>query len=255
MTEENIKLIAKIRKTLGKKSKKLRREGFLPAVIYGHGVKSLPLQLNTREFLHTFKKAGSNTIITLTIEDASDKKERKVLIHEPQVNPVTDEPIHVDLYEVKMTEKIETQVPLEFENEEIAPAIKELEGTLVKNVDELEISCLPGDIPHDIKVDCSVLKTFEDAIHVKDLPIPENVEVLTELEEVVATVTPPRSEEELAELEEEVVEDVEGVEGAEKPTEEGEEAAEEGKEETAPEAGSESASPDQGGEKPKEEKK
>ena len=226
---ETLTLKAKKREISGKKVKKLRNEGFLPAVIYGREIKSESIEVDQKEFKKIFKNVGENTLITLDIDN---KDSKKVLISDPQVDPVTDEVIHIDFHQVKLTEKINAKVPLEFVNEEEAQAVKELEGTLVKERDEIEVECLPSDIPHDVKVDVSRLDTFDDKIHISDLNIPSNVKVLDDSKDVVVLVMPPRSEEELKELEEEVVEDIEKVEDVEKKEdEEGEEGGEEGEEE------------------------
>jgi len=227
---ETLNLKAKKREILGKKVNSLRRNGLIPAVVYGKEASSESLAVDRKEFQKIFKQVGENTLIDLSIDDNETKK---VLISDPQVDPVTDEFIHVDFHQVKLTEKVQSEVPLEFINEEEAQAIKELEGTLVKDKDEIEVECLPTDIPHSIEVDVSLFKTFDDIIHVSDLKVPSNVKILDDPEEVVATVMPPRSEEELKELEEEVVEDVGKVEEVEK--EEGEEVSEgeEGKAEEA----------------------
>lgn len=224
---ENLKLIAKKREISGKKVKVLRKEGLLPAVLYGKETKPMSLVLGKKEFQKIYKTAGENALIDIEIDG---KETRKVLISDPQIDPVTSEPVHTDFHQVKLTEKVTANVPLEFIKEEEAPAIKELEGTLIKDKDEIEVECFPQDIPHSIEVDVTVLKTFDDMIHISDLKIPENVKVLNEQEEVVATVMPPRSEEELKELEEEVVEDVEKVGEVEEKEEgeEGEEASVEG---------------------------
>lgn len=210
---------------MGKKVKNLRKEGFLPAVLYGKDISAESIAIPKREFQKVYRSVGENTLINLVIEGdkPSSPETRKVLISDPQIDPVTDEPIHVDFHQVKLTEKVQADVPLEFVNEEEAPAIRELEGTLVKEKDTIEVECLPSDIPRAIEVDISSLKTFDDIIHISDLKVPYNVKVLNDPEEVVTLVMPPRSEEELKELEEEVVEDVEKVEEVEKEKEEEEE--------------------------------
>lgn len=226
---EALVLKAKKREVSGKKVKSLRREGFIPGVLYGKEAKNESLAVERKEFQKVFKQVGENTLIDLNIDD---NETRKVLISDPQIDPVTDEPIHVDFHQVKLTEKVQAEVPLEFVKEEESLAIKELEGTLIKEKDEIEVECLPTDIPHSITVDVSFLKTFDDKIHISSLNIPPNVKVLDEPEEVVATVMPPRSEEELKELEEEVIEDVEKVEGVEEEEGEEKEEGEEGEKES-----------------------
>jgi len=218
MPELNLK--AKIRNEK-EKPKILRKAGMIPAVVYGHKIKNISLNIDQKSFKQVFSAAGESALIDLAIE--KEKKPRKVLIKEAQTDPVSSEYLHIDFYEVKMTEKITAEVPLEFRG--VSPAVKDLSGVLVKNIDKFEVSCFPQDLPHSIPVLISSLKTFEDAIHIKDLEVPDKVEVLARPEDVVASVTPPRSEEELAELEEKVEEKVEEVEGVKKEEPESGEAA------------------------------
>ena len=195
--QKSYKLNAQKREITGKKVKKLRENGEVPAVIYGHDQKPQPLTLNKIEFSKIYSEAGSSSLIDLSIEDSSAVK---VLAHEPDLDPVTGKPIHVDFYRVRMDEKIKTEIPLEFSGE--SEAVTQLDGSLVTNRDNVEIECLPADLIPNIEVDISVLKTFEDSITVADLKVPSNIEILTDKEEVIASVEEPRSEEELAELEE-----------------------------------------------------
>jgi len=197
---EKIKITANKRDIKKEKAKKLRREGLIPAVIYGKGKDSLPLKVEALSFNKVYKQAGHSTIIDLSI----DGSEKKVLVQDVSVHPVTDNIEHIDFYEVSMKEKITTTVPLKFVGD--APAVADLGGTLLTSKDELEIECLPTDLPHEIEVDLSVLSDFEAVIHVADIKIPQGVEVKDEAEETVASVEPPRSEEELAELEEPIEE-------------------------------------------------
>jgi large subunit ribosomal protein L25 len=232
---EEFHLKTKIRDITGKKVKQLRSQGLIPAVLYGHGIKPENLAVAKNDFKKIFAEAGTSSLITLETEG---KAPVKVLVHEPQVNPVSDEPIHIDFYKVRMDEKIKTEIPLEFVGE--SEAVKQLDGSLVTNRDNIEIECLPTDLIPSIEVDISTLKTFEDQISVKDIKVPEKIEVLTDKDEVIAFVEPPRSEEELAELEtptaaEEEKEAIEQMETeAERP--EGEKGEEEMPEEGAPES-------------------
>lgn len=221
-------LKAEKRDLLGKHVKYLRAEGKTPAVVYGHGVEPVSIVINRNEFDKVYRYAGMNTVVILDL----GTEKRNVLIHEPQLDPLTSDYQHVDFYQVRMDEKTTAEVPLHFVGE--SDAVKELEGTLITNLTDVEVECLPLDLPHNITVDISVLKTFDDAIHVKDLKVAANVEILTDAEEVVALVNPPRSEEELAALDEAPVEDVAAV------AVEGEEKAE-GEEGTEGEAANESA--------------
>jgi large subunit ribosomal protein L25 len=205
---EKIKLSAKKRVERGRKTKKGKLEGLMPAVVYGKNVPTESLWVNVLDFRRLIKKAGESTLIDLDIEG---KDHRNVIIYEMQRDPVRDQFIHVDFFQVKMDEKIKTEVELVFVGE--SPAVKELSGVLVKNMDKVEIECLPADLPSSIEVDISPMKTFDDYIYVKDLKIGKGVEIELDLETVVALVSPPRSEEELKGLEEKVESDVTTVEG------------------------------------------
>lgn len=207
-------LKAQKRDIVGKKVKQLRKTGKLPAILYGHETKNENLSLDLLNFNHIFKEAGTSNLVDLMINE--DKM--KVLLKEPDIDSITNQPIHVDIYKVKMTEKLTTEIPLNFINE--SPAVIELEGSLVKNIDALEVECLPSDLVSEFDVDLSLLKTFEDVIKIADIKISETIEVKADPEEIVAQVMPPRSEEELAALDEEVVENVDNIEvTSEKPAE------------------------------------
>jgi large subunit ribosomal protein L25 len=232
-------LKAQLRKKLGHQLKSVRSAGNMPGVTYGHGMKPQSVELNLREFEKVFTKAGSSTIVELQL----DTEKRNVVIHDVQFHPVTGRAMHVDLYQVRMDEKIKAEVPLKFIG--TSPAVKNLGGILVKAMDKLEIEALPNDLPHEIVVDLSVLKNFDDNIALKDLNIPSGVQVLVEDKELgIASVTRPRSEEELKALDEAVTEDVEAIEGVKKEVE-GEDVTEkeEGAAEKEPAASKTSAEP------------
>lgn len=209
-------LSAKIRKELGKKTKSLREKGTLPAILYGPEIKeSLPLEIDYKAFEKIFKEAGESSLISLEIQGekpiSREQEKFLVLIHDIEHDPLTGKPIHVDFYQPRLEEEIEAMVQIVFEGE--APAIKELGGTLVKNISEVEVKALPQRLPKEIKVNVESLQTFEDHILIKDLKIAEGIKILKEPEEIVASVTPPeRVEEELEKPIEEKVEEVEKVE-------------------------------------------
>lgn len=219
-----IKLNVKTRKDFGKKTKSLKKTGKIPAIIYGSGIKNIPIEVDYEEFKKVFDQTGESSLITLNIDD--EKKERPVLIYEIQRDHVSGKFIHVDFYQASLKEEVEVMVPLVFEG--VSLAIKDLGGTLVKEIQEIKVKALPQNLPHDIRVDVSGLKTFEDEIKIKDLQLPANVKIARSLEETVAKVVPPtKVEEELAKPVEEKVEEVEKVEKEKKPKEEVGEAAEE----------------------------
>jgi len=216
------KLEAKHRKISGKKVKSLRESGVIPAVLYGPKVKEPQiLEVEYEKFRDVFKKAGGSSLIKLKI----DKDEKDVLIRDVQEDPMSGNFLHVDFYEVPMTEKIKLTIPLKFIGE--SEAVKNLSGILVKNIFEVEIESLPKDIPTEVDVDITVLKTFEDTIKIKDIVIPSGVKIMASPEEIIALVSPPRTEEELKELDEKAEEKVEEVQKVEKEkVKEGEETEE-----------------------------
>lgn len=191
-------LQAKTRTELGKCADHLRQIGKLPGVIYGQGVASQPIALDLLEFKKLYTQAGKSSLIDLKINEGEPVK---VLIQEVQAHPLTLAPVHVDLRQINMKEKLTVAVPLEFAGD--APAVKELFGTLVRVNDTLTIRCLPAHLPSKIQVDLSKLQTFDDVILVADLSLPPELEILQGAREVIASVTPPLTEEQLKKLEEE----------------------------------------------------
>jgi large subunit ribosomal protein L25 len=193
-------------------------------VLYGPGRKTLHLQIDSKEFAAIHQKVGESSIVELSVDsvkgegDALKRESMKipVLISEVQRDPVSENILHVDFFAPKLTEKIEVKVPLIFEGE--APAVKELGGTLVKNIQEIELKALPQNLPKEIHVPVHTLKTFEDRIRIKDLVIPADTEIIGhDREDIVAqVVAPEKVEEELAKPIEEKVEEVERVEKREK---------------------------------------
>ena len=218
-----IGLKAKIRKVLGRKTKKLRSGQKVPAVLYGPTIKeNILLEVDEKEFEKVLSKVGKSTFLDLKVEG----KTIPVLIHEVQRDPLTERILHIDFYQPRLDEAIEVTVPVVFEG--IAPAVKDLGGTLVKNITEIEIKTLPQNLPHEIKVNIESLKTFDDEILVKDLKVPAGVKVLREPNEIVAKVAPPEKvEEEL----EKPIEEAEKVKEVKEVEEEKEEVKEEAKEE------------------------
>jgi len=220
---EKVNLVAKPRTGFGKgQAKRLRASGLVPAIVYGHGMKPVPLQVGARDFyqaLHT--KAGENVVIHLSI-DGVHLKESTCLIKELQHNPVTDEIAHVDLMVVSMTEKIAVKVPLVMENAADAPGVKE-GGVLDVVHYEIEVECLPAQIPEKIVVDIKPME-IGDAVHARDLAIPQGVVCKLPAEEVIVALHPPAKAVEAAPEEE--VTQPEVIEKGKRPeAEEGEGAA------------------------------
>ncbi|MEO6077180.1 MAG: 50S ribosomal protein L25 [Candidatus Andersenbacteria bacterium] len=216
---ETLSLTASVRDShLGE----LRRAGNIPGVLYGHGIDPISVSVEYRVFEKAYKQAGYTTIINL---DLGDKQEHSVFITAIQFHPTRSTIMHVDFHQVRMDEVVTAHVPIEFIGE--SSAVKNLGGTLLKNVDELEVEALPKDLPHELKIDISALTDFETVLHVSDIMLPTGVTTLQDADVVVASVQPPRTEAEMDSLSEEVKEDVEAVEGVKKPEPvEGEEGAE-----------------------------
>lgn len=191
----------------------VRAAGRIPAIMYGKGIAPQTISLPRAEFVKTLKTAGSSSLIDLSLDGQAPVK---VLVKEVQRHVLRMEPIHVDLYQVRMDTEITAIVPLVFVGE--SEAVKTLGGTLVKSVDELEVECLPGNLPHEIEIDLSALKTFEDAITVGGLKLPAGVKLTADAELTIATVSRPLTEEELKKMEETSTVDVSAIktEGEEK---------------------------------------
>ncbi len=210
-----LELKSKKREIFGKKLKALRKLGFIPAVVYGGKNENLPLILELKEFKKVFKHTGETTLVKLFIDDEKFSASRSafggknVLIHDSSRDPVTDEITHVDFYEVKMDEKIITKVPLVFIGN--SPAVTDLGGVLVKTMQEIQIRALPADLPHEIDVDISSLKTLDDNMAVADIKLPKNVEILENAASSVVSVVPPRTDEEIESLSGQIEEKVEDV--------------------------------------------
>jgi large subunit ribosomal protein L25 len=208
---DNEKLSCQKRDVFGKKTEKGRKSGLVPAVLYGKGVENQSLWIKELDFSRLLGKVGESSMLSLEIEGRDNQLGRNVIIYEIQRDSLSDKIIHADFFQVKMDEEIETEVELEYVGQ--SPAVLEQGGVLVKNMDEIEVKCLPADLPSKIEVDISGLKSFDDYIYVKDLKISKKIKISLDPETVLALVTPPRSEEELSKLEEKVEGDVSKVEG------------------------------------------
>ncbi len=199
-----------------KANKRSNNKSAIPCILYGPKIKNIELEIDLKEFNNLYKEVGESSLINLEIEE---KKKNLVLIHDIQKDPLTSQIIHVDFYQPILTEKVEAEVPLIFEG--ISLAVKDLGGTLNKEIQEIQVKALPEKLPHDIKVNIEKLKTFDDEILIKDLIIPEGVTILKDPEKIVANVQPPQKiEEELEKPIEEDVEKVEKIEEKEKIKEE-----------------------------------
>lgn len=166
----------------GEKLADLRKSGVIPAVFYGMGKDTTSISVPTVEFKKVWRNAGESSAVKVETPDGTID----VLIHEVQVDPITDEPIHVDFLVIDMKKKIKVNVPLVFEG--ISNAVKGGIGNLVKVLHEVEIEALPADLPHNLVVDISKLETLQDNIVVSDIKLPSGVVAITEGTEVVASI-------------------------------------------------------------------
>ncbi len=204
----SIKLEAKLRENAGRSLNTLRNSGFVPGVVYGRGVENTNVVVGRNALDKAFKEAGENTLVELEVKG---DKTRHVIINDVQQDSIKGLLRHVDFLEVRLDQKITAEVPLVFIGE--APAVKELAGTLVKNIQHVEVEALPQKLPHNLEIDLTSLKTFEDRILVSDIKVDASVKIITESDQLIVSVVPPRSEEELEAIKGEVVEDVSQVEG------------------------------------------
>lgn len=208
-----ITLTVQNRTEKGKRVKKLRESGRIPAVVYGPKEESLAISMDARDFEKAYKEAGESSVLVLA--GLADDKE--VLIHDVSFDSMKGKIAHVDFYAIKKGQDVTVNVPLVFSGE--APAIK-LGGSLTKALHEIEVTGKPSKLPHEIEVDISVLETFEDHIRVKDLNVPSGITVENDPEETVALVSEAKEEpEETTEV------DMDAVEVEQKGKEEDKEAA------------------------------
>lgn len=194
------------RDVFGKKVRALRRAGFLPAIVYGQRERPRAVSVARAQFENVWTSVGESGLVTLAIGDEREA----VLIHDVSRDVLSEAPLHVDFYRVNLQERVNVRVPLEFTGE--SPAVRDLEGVLVKNVHEVQLEALPGDLPKSITVDISALRTFDDYILLGGLSVPQGVALAGEPETIVASVMPPRSEAELEALEAKPVESVADIE-------------------------------------------
>ena len=200
------------RSITGKKVRQLRRQGVTPVHLYGAEIEPVNLQVEDRTLNRLLPQIGSNVPVSLEFE--GQEMENICFVREVQRNPVTEAVIHVDFLRVDVTKTISAEVPLTLVG--TSPAVTQMAGTLLQNVQSLSIEALPMDMPAEIRVDVSVLIDFDTTLLVGDVDVPGNVAVLNDPEDAIARVAPPRLE---AEFEDE---DEEGVEGEEGEGEEGE---------------------------------
>jgi len=220
---EKVVIQAEKRAVTGKKVKNLRREGKLPAVIYGHGIDPISIVLDTHEASKIMAKASSSTLVTIDLNG----KQYPTIIREKQLDFIRNSLIHVDFLAVSMTEKITASVGVQIIGE--SPVVKEFGAILVTGLTEIEVECLPTDLPESFTVDVSSLDVISAGIYVRDVATLENVEILSNLDDMLVVATAAKIEEEPEEEEEELLEGEEALEGEEGEEGEGPEVIEKGK--------------------------
>ncbi len=182
---EQIELQTTNREILGKKVRFLRRQGIIPAHLFGHDIESVALQCDAAQLKQILKQAGKTRLISLKLDKV--KQPRNVVVREIQKNPLTGDLIHVDFYQVRMTEKIKTDVPIVLVGE--APALKSKENMLFQELNSLTIECLPAQTPPSIELDMSPLTEAEQSLHVKDIILDEGITVLIDPEHMVVKIS------------------------------------------------------------------
>ncbi len=190
MTSTRPALAAERRTVTGKAVAGLRRDGRLPAVVFGRGLESTSVTLDAHDFALLRRHVGPNALIDLSVDGA---KPTPVLVHGVQIHKVNRRPIHVDLFAVRMSEELTVDVPVHGTGE--SEAVTKGGGTLLNASGSVKVRARPDHLPQVLEVDLAVLVDFDAAIHARDLPIPEGVQLLTDPDEIVFKVSPPRVQE------------------------------------------------------------
>jgi large subunit ribosomal protein L25 len=220
---DKIKLQVTQRSLTGRKIKKLRQKGILPANIYGKDIKSLSIELPLKDFKAAFAQAGETSIIELLVD--KETKPRPVLIHNVHLHPVTDAFLHADFHQVDLTKKVTVNIPIELKGE--APAVSK-GGVLLQLIDEVEVEALPTDLPDKFELEVSKLEEIGQSISLKELKLSDKVKLMIEnLDELVVKIEEPTKEEEKPEIKPEEGEAA-LAEGEEVEAKEGEVPAKEG---------------------------
>lgn len=209
-------------KTRQEKADSTREQGLIPGVLYGPEIKPVSFSVDSLVFKKLYDEAGESNLIDLTLDDG---KSTKILVQDVQKDPVKDNVVHVDFLQINMSKEMYATLPVNFVGE--SAAVKTLGGTLMKSLREVEVKCLPKDLVGSIDLDLSVLATFDDVVHIKDLILPSGLVFTENSETVVAKVAEPLTEEQLKAMEETATADVATVEVEGEKKEEGE-VAEEG---------------------------
>jgi large subunit ribosomal protein L25 len=186
---EEVILKAKRRNVIGKQVSAIRRAGQLPAVIYGHYIDPISIELDLHDTSKSLTGLAPSALVTVDVEGTP----HKALVREKQRNKITGILLHIDFLAVSMKEKLRSQVYIEIVG--LSPAIKDFNGVLVTGNDEVEVECLPKDLPERIVVDISILQKIGDGVYIRDLRIPEGVKILDDPDTMVALITAQAAEE------------------------------------------------------------
>lgn len=195
MSQDNLTIIANRRQLLGKKAKRLRKQGVVPAVLYGYNVQPTNLQVNAREFELTYRNAGKTSLVSLNVEDA---RPVRVFVHEVQRHPITLAAQHIDFHAVNLREEISAEVPIVLHGE--APAVHNNIGVLLRGQETVTVHALPTELPHQIDVSVEGLEDVDQALHVSDIRIDGNYRIETDPEEMIVKIAHPQLEPEVDEV-------------------------------------------------------
>ena len=217
---DELKLNARKREVLGKRNRFLRHQGITPTHLIGHSIESQSLQCDTAELVKVVSHAGETRVISLTVE--GDKTPKNVFVREIQRDALGKQLLHVDFYQVRKGEKMQVAVPIILVGE--SPAMKGKGRMLSHGITELNIECLPENVPPQIEVDISVLDELDQSIHVRDIVLDPDITVHADPEQLIVKVTEIMVK---AEVEEEVAAE-EAEAGEEAPEQPAAEASSEG---------------------------
>jgi len=181
-----VELTAERRTLVGKQVKQLRRQGWLPAVMYGHGFAPVPLQFEAKNLMRALAQISGSQLVSIRIEGQSQPE--MALVRDIQRDPITGMLLHVDFYRVSLTERIRAEIPLTLVKK--SPVVERNAGILLHGISSIEVECLPGDLVDTIEVDLSTLVEVDQEIAVRDLSVPAGIEVLTDPDEMVVRVVP-----------------------------------------------------------------
>ena len=178
-----MQLKASARQPLGKRSRRMLREGKLPAIVYGHNTEATPITLDRLEFQKVFVKSGRTHLVDLVLDGG---RTEKVLVREIQTHPRQLGPIHVDFYQVNLQEKIEVEVPIHLTGE--SAAVKRGDADILQPLHSIRVECLPSDIPEAFEVDLTPLEEIEAELRVSEIAVPKGVTVLEDADELVVKI-------------------------------------------------------------------